>query len=50
MFDVMFTLMAKSDNEEDKEKVTLFDIKQNFNAYSIKKMRKLDVVLLDLIS
>ena len=30
VFDAIFVLMAKSDDEEDEEEVTLSDLKQNF--------------------
>ena len=33
VFNGMFTFMAKSDDEEDEEKVTLVDLKQNLNTY-----------------
>ncbi|KAH0720091.1 hypothetical protein KY284_005121 [Solanum tuberosum] len=42
--------MAKSDEEDTDEKVTLSDFKQNLNTFSTCKLRKLVVVLLDLIS
>ncbi|KAK4713349.1 hypothetical protein R3W88_019256 [Solanum pinnatisectum] len=47
VFDGMFSFMAKSDDEEDEEKVTFSDLKQNLNAYSIRKLRNLVVVLID---
>ena len=37
VFNGMFAFMEKYDDEEDEEKVTLFDLKQNLNAYSIRK-------------
>ena len=42
--------MAKSDEEDSDEKVTLSYFKQNLNTFSTSKLRKLAVVLLDLIS
>ena len=42
--------MAKSDEEDSDEKVTLSYFKQNLNTVSTSKLRKLVVVLLDLIS
>lgn len=47
VFDGMFTFMAKSDNEEDQENVTLYDLKQNLNAYYVRKLRNLANVLID---
>ena len=41
--------MAKSDEEDSDEKVTLSYFKQNLNTFSTSKLRKLAVVLLDLI-
>ena len=42
--------MAKSDEEDSDEKVTLSYFEQNLNTFSTSKLRKLVVVLLDLIS
>ena len=42
--------MAKSCKEDADEKVTLSYFKQNLNTFSTSKLRKLAVVLLDLIS
>ena len=42
--------MAKSDEEDSDEKVTLSYFKQNLNTFSTSKLGKLDVVLFDLIS
>ncbi|XP_049381315.1 uncharacterized protein LOC125845854 [Solanum stenotomum] len=47
VFNGMFTFMAKSNDEEDEEKVTLFDLKQNLNAYSVRRLGNLVVVLID---
>ncbi|KAH0689758.1 hypothetical protein KY290_017953 [Solanum tuberosum] len=50
VFDVMFAFMVKSDDEEYEEKVTLFDLTQNLNAYSVRKLRNPVVVLIDSIT
>ena len=42
--------MEKSDGEDADEKVTLSYFKQKLNTFSTSKLRKLAVVLLDLIS
>ncbi|KAH0691226.1 hypothetical protein KY289_018584 [Solanum tuberosum] len=47
IFDGPFTLKAKSDDEDDEEKVTLEDFKQNLNTYSVRRLRNLVVVLID---
>lgn len=47
VFDGMFTFMAKSDDEEDDKKVSIFYLKQNLNAYSIRKLKNLVVVQID---
>lgn len=47
VFNGMFAFMEKYDDEEDEEKVTLFDLKQNLNAYSIRKLKNLVVVQID---
>ena len=41
--------MAKSDDEEDEEEVTLSDLKQNLHVYCVKKLRILAAVLIDSI-
>ena len=46
VFDSMFAFMAKSDDESDEE-VTLLDLKENLNLYSVKKLKKLACVLID---
>lgn len=38
--------MAKSEDDEEKE-VTVLDIKQNLNVYSLKKLRKLANIFID---
>ncbi|XP_049397267.1 uncharacterized protein LOC125861400 [Solanum stenotomum] len=45
--DGLFALMAKSDSEEDKQKVTLLDLKQNLNTYFVRMLRNLADVLID---
>ena len=46
MFDSMFAIMEKSNDEEDEKKVTLFDLKCDLHSFSIKRLRQL-VVLID---
>lgn len=48
IYDYLFTLMAKSDDDED-NKVTLLDIKENLKDYSLKELKFLTVVLIDTI-
>ncbi|XP_049372851.1 uncharacterized protein LOC125837822 [Solanum verrucosum] len=47
VFDGLFALMAKSDSEEDKQKVTLLDLKQNLNTYFVRMLRNVADVLID---
>lgn len=49
ILNVMFSLMAISDDEDDEDEVTLLDIKQNLNTLSIRKLRKLTNILIDSI-
>lgn len=49
MFDSMFAIMEKSNDEEDEKKVTLFDLKQNLSVLSVKKLMNLASVLIDSI-
>ena len=49
VFDATFALMAKYDDEEDEEEVTLSDLIQNLHVYCVKKLRILVVVLIDSI-
>ena len=49
VFDATFSLMAKSDDEEDEEEVTLSYLKQNFHVYCVKKLRILAAALIDSI-
>ncbi|KAH0665345.1 hypothetical protein KY285_026551 [Solanum tuberosum] len=45
VFNSLFSLMAKSDDEENQDEVTLFDLKSDLDTLSIKRLRKLVVVL-----
>ncbi|XP_049410536.1 uncharacterized protein LOC125873707 [Solanum stenotomum] len=47
VFNSIFSLMAKSDDEENQDEVTLFDLKSDLDTLSIKRLRKLIVVLID---
>ena len=47
IFNEMFTFMAQSDDEDAEDKVTLLDIKQNLNTFSLKRLRKLANVMID---
>lgn len=47
VFDGLFTLMEKSDDEDVDEKVTLFDLKQNWNTYFVIRLRNLANVSID---
>jgi len=49
VLDGLFALMAKLDDEDDEDKVTLFDIKQNLNSYSVRRLRNLANVLIESI-
>ncbi|KAH0769701.1 hypothetical protein KY290_013682 [Solanum tuberosum] len=49
VFNSMFSLMAKSDDEDDKDEVTLFDLKSDLDTLSIRRLRKLAAVLIDSI-
>lgn len=49
VFDGMFTFMAKSDDEDDEEKVTLLDHKQKLSVLNDKRLRNLAAVLIDSI-
>ncbi|KAK4731298.1 hypothetical protein R3W88_024286 [Solanum pinnatisectum] len=50
VFNTMFTLMEKSDDEESKKEVTLSDIKQDLHTYSVKKLRNLEAIWIDSIT
>lgn len=47
VFDGRFKIMALSHDEEEEEKVSMVDLKQNLNANSIRRLRSLVVVLID---
>ncbi|KAK4729569.1 hypothetical protein R3W88_022557 [Solanum pinnatisectum] len=47
VFNSIFSLMAKSDDEDDQDEITLFDLKSDLDTLSIKRLRKLIVVLID---
>ena len=47
IFIEMFAAMAHSENEEEEDKVTLLDLKQDLNTYSLKKLRTLANVMID---
>lgn len=46
VFNTLFIFMAKSDDEVEDE-VTLLDLKENLDLYSIKKLKKRVCVLID---
>ena len=41
--------MAHSYEEDDEDKATLLDFKQNLNTYSIKRLRRLANILIDFV-
>ena len=47
VYNSIFSLMAKSDNEEDLNEVTLFDLKDDLDTLSINRLRKLVALLID---
>jgi len=47
VFNSIFSLMAKSDDKEDQNEVTLLDLKDDLDSLSIKKVRKLAALLID---
>ncbi|KAH0717452.1 hypothetical protein KY285_013483 [Solanum tuberosum] len=49
VFDATYSFMAKSDDEEVDEEVTLSDLKQNLHVYCVKKLRSLAALLIDSI-
>ncbi|XP_049366103.1 uncharacterized protein LOC125830957 [Solanum verrucosum] len=49
VFNSIFSLMAKSDDEENQDEVTHFDLKSDLDTLSIKRLRKLVAVLIDLV-
>lgn len=46
IYDSLFVLMAKSDDDEN-EKATILDIKNNLKDYSPKELRSLAIMLID---
>ncbi|KAH0717219.1 hypothetical protein KY285_013250 [Solanum tuberosum] len=47
IFNSIFSLTAKTDDEDDKNEVTLLDLKGDIDTLSIKSLRKLPIVLID---
>ena len=47
VFNEMFALMAHTKNEEEDNQVTLLDMKNDLDKYSLKKVRTLAKVMLD---
>ncbi|XP_069146079.1 uncharacterized protein [Solanum lycopersicum] len=47
VFNEMFSLMAHTENEEEDNQVTLLDMKNDLDKYSLKKLRTLAKVMLD---
>ena len=47
VFNEMFALMAHTENEEEDNQVTLLDMKNDLDKYSLKKLRTLEKVMLD---
>ena len=47
IFNEMFAFMAHSENEEEEDKVTLFDMKHDLNTYSLNKLRTLANFMID---
>ena len=43
----MFAFLAHSENEEEEDKVTLFDMKHDLNTYSLKQLRTLANAMID---
>ncbi|XP_049405388.1 uncharacterized protein LOC125868860 [Solanum stenotomum] len=50
VFNSIFSLMAKSNDEEDLNKVTLFDLKDDLDTLPIKILRKLVALLIDFVN
>ena len=46
-FNEMFALMAHTENEEEDDQVTLLDMKNDLDNYSLKKLRTLAKVMID---
>lgn len=49
IFDGMFSLMAKSDDENDEDGVTLLDIKKNLYTLFVRRLRKLANIFIDFV-
>lgn len=49
IFDGMFSFMAKSDDENDEDGVTLLNIKKNLYTLSVRRLRKLANILIDFV-
>ena len=49
IFNEMFAFMAHTENEEEDDKVTLLDMKNDLNNYSLKKLRTLANVMIDFV-
>ena len=49
VFNEMFSFMDQSNEEDDEDKVSLLDSKQNLNTYSLKRLRRLPNVLIDFV-
>ena len=47
IFNEMFSFMDQLDDEDDEDKVTLLDFKKNMNTYSLKRLTKLENVLIN---
>ncbi|KAH0689140.1 hypothetical protein KY289_016498 [Solanum tuberosum] len=49
IFNSIFSLMANSDDEEDSDEVTLFDLKDDIDNLPIENLRKLAALLIDCV-
>jgi len=49
IFNSIFSLMANSDDEEDSDEVTLFDLKDDLDNLPIENLRKLVALLIDCV-
>lgn len=49
VFNSIFSLPAKSDDEEDSNKVTLFDLKYDLDNLSAENLRKLAALLIEYV-
>ena len=48
-FDGLVSFMAKSDDEDKDQQVTVIEIKRNLNTYSFRRLKNLANVLIDTI-